>query len=427
MVQTDNHPQSFAECLIYYTLLSTWALWLIGGLYIAGPVIAWILALHVAWRYFLAPGLPEHQKPHKVGLGVWTWIAGMALLLVTLWVGHSNFDLGLGATIKSSIGWAKGWALLAIFILAGAALDVRPAVIYRAICKLGAQTLVLLPIFLIAPFVGLPETLYVSPLQIVGGPGPEYFATTLYTLEPGAGIPRWQFFAPWSPAAGMVALVYIICAIEEQELKWKIIGISAGLIVALLSQSRLALVAIAVIWPMAFAISRMNKPAIWFLAAPVLLFVGFFSVNIVQTAGEVRSNFEGARADSSRVRATLGRIAVDRWQEEAPWFGHGIVEKGPHLVEYMVIGSHHSWYGLLFVKGIIGLLALAIPMMVSLFLLAKRAYRYPEARVGLSLLLLLFLYSFGENLEILAYLYWPALILIGIGLRPRLTDVSEAA
>ncbi|MEO9468059.1 O-antigen ligase family protein [Parasphingorhabdus sp.] len=406
--------------------MSTWVLWLIGGLYIAGPVIAWILAGNVAWRFYLAPGLPEHQKPKKAGWVLWTWVAGMALLLVTLWIGHSNFDLGMVATIKSSIGWAKGWALLAIFILAGAALDIRPAIIYRAICKLGAQTLILLPIFLIAPFAGLPETLYVSPLQIVGGPGPEYFATTLYTIEPGAGVPRWQFFAPWSPAAGMVAMVYVICAIEEKQLKWKLVGISAGLIVALLSQSRLALVALAVVWPMAFAISRVNKPAIWFAAAPVLLGASLFSVNIVQNVAEVQSEFESARADSSRVRAALGRIAVHRWQEEAPWFGHGVVERGPHLVEYMMIGSHHSWYGLLFVKGIIGLLALAIPMALSLFLLAQKACRYPEARVGLSLLLLLLLYSFGENLEILAYLYWPALILIGNGLRLRFPIIPES-
>jgi len=417
VVQTNDHPQSFAERLIYGSIISTWALWLVGGLYIAGPVIGWILAANVAWKYYMAPGLPEAERPNSLGTSVWLWIVGMMALLIILWIGHSNFALGIGATVKSSIGWAKGWALLGIFILVGAAVKVRSQIIYRAICKLGVQTLILIPIFLIAPAIGLPETLYVSPLKIIGGPGPEYFATTLYTLEPGSGMPRWQFFAPWSPAAGMVALVHIICAVEEKSLKWKVIGITAGLLVALLSQSRLALVAIVVILPMSFCISRLNKPAIWFLAAPALLFAGLFSANIAQSLGEMQSNFEGARADSSRVRATLGRIAVDRWQEEAPVFGHGVVERGPHLVEYMPIGSHHSWYGLLFVKGLAGLLSFALPIVLSTAVLGKNAYRNPRARVGLSMVLLLLLYSFGENLEILAYLYWPALILIGVGLR----------
>jgi hypothetical protein len=47
----------------------------------------------------------------------------------------------------------------------------------------------------------------------------------------------------------------------------------------------------------------------------------------------------------------LGEIAQQRWRHEAFWFGHGMVERGPHLVEYMPIGSHHSWYGLLLSKG----------------------------------------------------------------------------
>ena len=123
------------------------------------------------------------------------------------------------------------------------------------------------------------------------------------------------------------------------------------------------------------------------------------------------------RADSSRVRAALGRIAIHRWESEAYWFGHGIVENGPHLVEYMPIGSHHSWYGLLFVKGLLGAIALAVPLAVTSLVLLARSLRSDTAQVGLSMVLTLVLYSFGENLEILAYLYWPALVIIGVALR----------
>jgi len=38
------------------------------------------------------------------------------------------------------------------------------------------------------------------------------------------------------------------------------------------------------------------------------------------------------------------------------------------------------------------------------------------AKTGLQLALVLLLYSFGENLEILAYLFWPGLVWIGIAL-----------
>ena len=131
------------------------------------------------------------------------------------------------------------------------------------------------------------------------------------------------------------------------------------------------------------------------------------------------SDFRGARADSSRVREALGRIAVERWSNEAPWFGHGVVENGPHMVEYMPIGSHHSWYGLLFVKGLAGVMALAVPLTASAAVLAAKGISGQLARTAFGLVLVLVLYSFGENLEILSYLYWPALVVIGLALKNR--------
>jgi len=135
---------------------------------------------------------------------------------------------------------------------------------------------------------------------------------------------------------------------------------------------------------------------------------------LVQLFADFMEKFRAARAESSRVREILGRIAVDRWQGEAPLWGHGIVEKGPHLVEYMPIGSHHTWFGLLFVKGAVGFLALAIPLAWSFIDLLLKAQTSKEAQVGLAVVMLMFLYTFGENLEILAYLFWPGLVMLGI-------------
>lgn len=38
-------------------------------------------------------------------------------------------------------------------------------------------------------------------------------------------------------------------------------------------------------------------------------------------------------------------------------------------------------------------------------------------RLALSMILTYWLYSFGENLEVLTYISWPALLALGIGLR----------
>lgn len=417
MAPPTDPCQALAERLIALAIGGTWLLWLTGGLYIAGPALGWILTAMAAWKLYAAPYLPVEQRPAPLGPVIWAFLIGMAAMEVILLIGHSTNGFGAGQTIKSSIGWAKGWALIALFPFAGAVLNIRPEIIYRAVCRLGAQTLILLPLFLAAPFIGLPETLWVSPLKVIGGSGPEYFAATLYTIEPGVGTPRWQFFAPWSPAAGMVAVVYALCAAEEKHMGWKICGLLAALAIALLSQSRLALVALIVIWPLSFGISRLGKAWIWWAAAPAVLIFALLAPMLIDMANQLVSDFSSARADSSRVRAALGRIAVERWQNEAPWFGHGIVESGPHIVEYMPIGSHHSWYGLLFVKGLTGLLALAIPLAIAALAMMRLSLSHALGRVGFAMVLVMVLYSFGENLEMLAYLYWPALVLLGLGTR----------
>ncbi len=414
---TDPEPPA-AERLIAGTIGATWALWLVGGLYLAGPVLGWILALLVARGYYLAPVLPAWQRPGRLPGAVLAWLAGMAAMLMILFIGHANFSLGTGQTIKSAVGWAKGWALLALFVLAGFALPIRIETLARAVCRLGRQSWLLLPLFLIAPYIGLPGKLWVSPLKILGGSGDEFFAAILYTIEPGAGTPRWQFFAPWSPAAGMVAVVHLLIALREPDRRWRWTGVSAGLMMAILSQSRLALVALALILPAVWLVGRLRQPILWFGGALATLGAGLAGPQLLALVSGLVDRFSSARADSSRVRATLGRIAMERWQNEAWWFGHGIVQRGPHLVEYMPIGSHHSWYGLLFVKGFAGLVALALPMLWSLVALLRAAVAGPAGRTGLAMILLLWLYSFGENLEVLAYLAWPALVAIGISLKP---------
>ena len=139
-------------------------------------------------------------------------------------------------------------------------------------------------------------------------------------------------------------------------------------------------------------------------------------------AVEQFEHLRAMRAESSYVREALARIAVHRWLSEAPIWGHGIVEKGPHLVEFMAIGSHHSWYGLLFVKGAVGFLALLLALAYSLVELILKAQKNRSARVALSLAIFIVFTTFTENIEILAYIIWPAFVMIGIASRHRLVN-----
>ena len=419
---------SAPEQLIVWTRGLTYVLWLIGGLYFVGPLLGWILGWQSVRAYYLAPALPPEQRPPgPLQLAVTAWLVGMVTMLFILVIGHLNFQLGTAQILKSAAGWAKGWALIALFPLAGYALPIRIEVMARAVCRLACQTLILLPFFLLAPVVGLPSKLWVSPLTALGGAGDVFFTVILYTSDPETNSWRWQFFAPWAPAAGIVAVIHFLLARYETSAAWRWAGYAASVVLALLTASRMALIALAVIIPLAMLIGRLRRPSTLFAMVPVLLLASWFAPQILTLANQAQDAFAGARASSSRVRATLGRIAVERWQHEAYWFGHGIVERGPHLVEYMPIGSHHTWYGLLYVKGLLGVIALAVPMALTMLATVLAATRGKTGELGLAMALTYLFYSFGENLEVLTYLAWPALVVIGIALKPGVDGAPEPA
>ncbi len=407
-------PENLDERLVWYALTGTWAFYLTGALYVVAPALAWLLLARVAWRLLRQGPHTPPQRRVRVPWPVLGWIAGMGVMLLALVVGHLHQGLGLVVLVKSVIGWAKGWALLALFPLIGC-LPIRPQLVHRAACVVCLHTLLAMPVFVFAWAAGAPQTAWVSPLQVVGGPGPEFFAVSLYEIEPGSGTPRWRLFTPWAPALGLVANVYLLCALEERSRRWRAVGVLGSVAMVLVSRSRLALVALLSVWLCAWLLSRLAHARTLLAAGPAFAVAGLAGAWLIECADNLWQTFRAARAGSTRVREILARIALDRWQNEAPVWGHGTVERGPQLVEFMPIGSHHTWLGLLFVKGAAGLAALLLPMLWSLADLLRRAQHDRNARTALALLLLLALYTFGENLEMLAYLFWPALLLIGHG------------
>jgi len=392
-MSVNNHktiaPQNFEERVVWYSITGTYAFYAIGALYILAPVIVWSLLFYLIYKWYFQ----KTPKPKPVPLGIWIWIIAMLFMELALIMGHLDWELGTGKLIKSSIGWAKGWALLAIFPLLGACLNIRPELIYRAACIVCYHTI--LPTFTYiywCLFFAFTRNSFRFTVKSDWRPRPRIFSLTLYGIDPGSGTPRWRFFTPWAPAVGFVANIYFIFALQEKQRKWFWFGIAGCLAMIFMSKSRLALVSMVFVPIFAWGLSNLIRPMINFLIAFASLTAGLLAAEIIEFIELVISRFKGARAGSSRVRSTLGEIAIQRWRDEAPIWGHGIVERGPHLVEYMPIGSHHSWYGLLFVKGIVGFYALLIPMLWSFLALMIKAQSSKTAQTGLAILLILFLY-----------------------------------
>ncbi len=411
---------SFDEKVIVRSITFTFAFYLLGALYLIAPIVGWGLGAFVICRW--ASGEKLSSKNTKWLIALWCLCAGV--LELSLILGHLDFNLGAGKLIKSSIGWAKGWALLSIFVVLGYTLQLRYQLICRSACVVGLIALLASPVLIMAYLLGLPDTLYVSPLKVCGGAGPEFFTVRLYEIDPFNGRPRWRYFAPWAPAVGFVANIYFMCAWFEKDLKWRTVGLCGNALMIILAASRMGMIVMLFAPLGVWGLSRLTRSWVMISCAIALMLVALFFEPLFEFASSTMADIKNARADSTRVRSSLANIALYRWESEAFWFGHGVVESGTHLVEFMPIGSHHNWYGLLFVKGMIGFLGFLVPFALTTLVLLIKAQYQVSSRLALGMCLILGFFSLSENIEALAYLTWPAWLLIGLGIRETLSDVD---
>ena len=396
MTNATVQPTNMEERIIWIGITCVYLFYLSGTLYVLGSLIGWVLVLIMLLRVFVEGKLPINACFPVIA---WVWVIGMLFMLLALWVAHADFELSLGQTIKSTIGWAKGWALLAIFPLLGAVISVRPQVITRACCVLASQSFIFLGLGIVLAIVGFHGELYVSPLKLIGGPI-STFEVNLFGLNPETGKPRWSFFTPWAPAAGLLSCLFFIICQHETDRFWRRAGILGALVMCVFSQSRTGWIIFFMLGPCLILFRLVRRPA-WILALGVglsaLIVVG---QPVIEHVDQAHQDIKNSRPGSTRVRSALATLAVQRWQSEALIWGHGVVERGPKMVEYMPIGSHHSWFGLLFVKGVVGLLALAMPMLVTVIYLLMSSVSSKIAQSAFLIMLVFVGYSFFENLEI---------------------------
>lgn len=405
--------QNLPESIVWYSLVGTYGIYCLGGLYVLGPALAWILLAYTLKEQWVRFRDGETLYPVSFHWILWLWISGMGVELLALYIGHRNFDLSTTLLIKSSIGWAKGWALMAIFPIIGSCLSIRPKILYRAACVVALHTLLVAPILYGAYLINWEPLLYTSPLKVVGGAGDLFFQVRLYSID-GEGNARWAFFCPWGPAAGMMGNIYFFLSLQEKNFRWKCCGIAGSLLLIWMSRSRMATLFLLVVWLSSWILRSISRPKTLFALGSLSVLSGLSAPFIESVTWNYWQQFHATRAGSSRVRSVLQRIAIRRWREEAPIWGHGTVDEGPHLVEYMPIGSHHTIFSLLYIKGLVGLVAFLVPMIVTTIALWIRAQTSMLAATALSVLLLLCCYTLGENIENLAYLFWPGLVLMGM-------------
>jgi O-Antigen ligase len=411
-------PQNVAERVIWYTIVLTYPMYVLGLVFPMNTTLPWLLLINVGMRFWQQSDQTPMPDRVRIPAIVWVWVIAALTVWLAILVGLMDFNYDMNEIIRSSLGWCRDWALYPICFTLGSCLRVRPQLIYRAVCNLCAQSILMLGIGVTAFVAKLPEVIYNSPIERLTQNGKLFYEVRFYLIDVDSGGVRFTLFTPWAPALGLVACIYFLLALQESHKVWRAIGLVGATAMVLGSVSRGAFIflpaSLLLIWVWVAA----NRAYLQLVAGFLLFWLGLLSFQVQQAMELAIGGFVGARKSSSQLREVIQRMGLDR-SAEAPIWGHGKEIPGPKVLKGMPLGSHHTWIGLLFNHGIVGFTAILIAVVTTVMLLALKAKVDRLARVALAIMLVVLFTSMGESMEKLAYLIWPALVLVGIAFRPQ--------
>ncbi len=425
MKHNSIKPENLPEAIVWYYIIGTYVIYLCGANYFLTAFMGSALLFYLAKKWWEQTGVTLEEDRVVIAPLAWFWLGAILILELALIVGHFNYDLGMGAVIKSSSHWYRTWAIFAIFPLAGH-LKIRPQIIYRAICILCLQSIIVTIIGTLISFVITPPLFYVSPLQVTGGDPFHYQVDLIHTIIGE----RLRLFAPWATALGMAGNIYLLLVWQEKDLKWRTIGIFGSIMMIVFSWSRLAIVSLILVPTAVYFLSNIIRPWMHFAASIAFFLSGLFFANIVSLLDFLHNQVDSIRKDSkssSNTREAIYSLTLYRWKNEALIWGHGVIEdKGPSVIEHYPIGSHNTWYGLLYLHGLVGFSAFFIAILWTFIDLLIKAQSNSQAKLCLGLFIVILLSSLTDNIQTFAYMFWPALLMLGINFKKESTVYNSA-
>jgi hypothetical protein len=409
VINTPLKPQNLPETLVWYYILYTYPIYFLGAQFVLAPLLATFLTGYLLNKWWHQTEETPAAEKITISPSAWVWVIAMLILEVALIVGHFNFDLGMGEIIRSSVLWYRTWALWALFPLVGH-LHIRPKLIYRAVCILCLQSLIMVVIGNLATVGHIPNIHYISPLKALGGGAKPYEVDFFHNSI----SERLKLFAVWPTILAFICNVYFCFALGESDKRWKFIGMFSSVVMVALSQSRTASLALPFVLLTVWVLTNFIRPWVQFATGFVSALAGMFAPALIDSLKSFKAQFDKARAGSSKIRKIIYRLSLDHWWNEARIWGHGVrAEKGPPITVNLPFGSHHTWFGVLYLHGLVGFVTLAITFFWTFVDLLIKAQTSDTAKMGLRILFMIFICSLADNLEFFAYLYWPALIVLG--------------
>jgi O-Antigen ligase len=407
-------PQNLPEKLIWNYIIYNYLIYFLGAQFILSPLMAWFLFGYLIIKWWnQTEDTPNSDQVH-VSATSWIWLVAVLLIAVTHFIGSFEYGVDTYIMLRDFFnGWIRMWGLFAIFPLIGH-LNIRPQIIFRAVCIFCFQSLILVALFWMISFInGGHGYSYVSPLYKLGGP------LNYYTIIIGNALDlterRLFMNAPWAPALGLLASIYFFLTMQESNKQWRYLGMLGALALILSTFSRTAIVGVPLVYIFALSISRILQPWTQILWGITAFFASIFGDEISRISQDFISGVKQYRSGSTRSREEINQLAFNAWQNESPIWGHGsYFERSSGLAGYRSYNSDTTLYSILYSSGLIGAISLAILFIWTFFNLLRKSNKYSYAIVGIEILGVLLIFLSTENIQATAYLYWPGLVVLGI-------------
>ncbi|MGO8732881.1 MAG: O-antigen ligase family protein [Terriglobia bacterium] len=352
-----------AQARVALYVRSTPLLWAIGLLIPVGMGLTALLAFGKRWREVFGTPL----------LWVW-WAVGsfQAMSTILNWAGSTHDIAFLAHRLASAI--VIGWFLLGLALAVGCAYDLASSQLIRSVAQLGPALLALALLSIVTFFLTGQDSLeiltpvgYLFPRGIQGVSNS--FTMHLFASENlgGVRILRLALFYPWAVMTGFAGIAVFFISLHDKEKKWRILGMTGGLVALAGSGSRAA-IGTFLIGCVVFQLLRLRffDRAVVALAGICILFLAVQLIGVRalrDLPGALSSRINSVRQDSSDSRMNSYEESWNAFLR-SPVIGYGWDGRDVSG-EVTAIGTHSTIYGVLYTGGLLTFVPLCFALLVT--------------------------------------------------------------
>lgn len=400
---------SFAERVIYWTIVLTPLWWLMGLQTLLYPAIAIVLLVVT----FDLDKLIRNSLP----ICVWAWLAMALVMLWTATIGLSNVGFGFQRTAATAVTLLKSYVLIFVCLALPFWNQIRVHVVTRAVAWMTTGYLVTIAVELAMLFLRIGKSGYIPPLAKLIPGDKQSLKVTFAEFQPFFGIPfpRTVLYTPDPPIVGVCTVLCFFICLGETDRRLRNFAIAGCLVGLLVSFSRLAWICfpLGLLIIACFRSRWVRQSSLWGASFTSLLcaLLGLTFSQLLQKPLEV---FNSARAESSTDRELVVRKTLEAWRE-SPWLGWGIIQGSVKWYIYdIALGSFSTYASVLYLHGIVGFVVFVAALASTLWSFWKPAVRgNPLCKRAIASLVALYILCNATPLTWMTVYFWFFFVWLG--------------